>query len=325
MSSKPTYLITDPVYQHHLTGPGHPESPDRYACILSSLRSLNLKLCQARDATEKEILLCHTPGYLNLLKKDAAACAASEIIDGSFCISTGDVQICPESFNIALRAVGGVLSGIDAVLLGEAQNAFCLIRPPGHHACSDRGMGFCLFNNIAIGARYAQLRYQIRNILIVDWDVHHGNGTQEIFYTDPSIFYFSTHQSHHYPGTGSEEEVGSGLGIGTVLNCPIAPGEESRAQILHSFQEKLVPAMEKYKPELVMVSAGFDAHFGDPLGRLNLTDEDFSLLTEIVKNIARQYSGGRIVSALEGGYNLQAVASAAKAHVYALMNQSERI
>lgn len=312
---KPTYLITDPSFQYHLTGPGHPESPQRYSSILASVKTLGIKVFTPRDAKEEDILLCHTPVYLQTIKDDVQKCSDLGVVDGSYCLRTGDAQICPESYNIALKAVGAVLTGIDKVFQGEAQNVFCLVRPPGHHACSNAGMGFCLFNNIAIGARYAQKVYGVKRILIVDWDVHHGNGTQEIFYTDPSVFYFSTHQFPLYPGTGNENEVGSGDGKGTTLNCPIAPGPESCADVLKAFREKLVPAMKKFQPELVMISAGFDAHIRDPLGGFNLTDDDFSELTHITKEIAN----GKIVSALEGGYDLQAIASAAKAHVASLM------
>jgi len=319
MESSKTYLITDPIYEKHLTGPGHPESPMRYVSILDALNSLGVEEIRPRDATENDILLCHTPEYLNTVISDVQKCAEFGITDGSCCLSTGDAQICPESYKIALRAAGALLTGTDKVMEGEAQNVFCLVRPPGHHACSDTGMGFCLFNNVAIGARYAQKKYGVKRVLIVDWDVHHGNGTQEIFYSDPSVFYFSTHQSPLYPGTGAEDEIGSGEAVGTILNCPIALGPESRLKVFEAFREQLIPEMAKFKPELVMISAGFDAHTGDPLGSFNLSDDDFSELTAIVKQIANEYAQDRIISALEGGYNLHAIASAAKAHVRTLM------
>ncbi len=320
MNPTRTIIVTDPIYENHLTGPGHPESPKRYTSIMNALNELRIKLLAPRDAEEKEILLCHTPAYLKIVQKEVQECASSNIIDGRYALSTGDAQICPDSYKIALRAAGAVITAVDAVMKGQAAHALCVVRPPGHHACSDKGMGFCLFNNIAIGARYAQLNYRIKRVLIVDWDVHHGNGTQEIFYSDPSVFYFSTHQSPLYPGTGSESETGKDEGKGTTMNCPISSGDESRESVIAAFKTKLVPAMKSFKPELVMISSGFDAHAGDPLGNFNLTDEDYRDLTHIVKEIAYKYAQGRIISVLEGGYNLHAIASAAKAHVAALMS-----
>lgn len=320
MQALPALLVTDPLFERHKTGPRHPECPERYLSILKSLTSLGVDILSPRDAEEREILSCHTQGYLQILKNDIQECIASGIEDGKYCLSTGDAQICPESYKVAIRAAGAVITGVDAVMKGVAKSVFCLVRPPGHHACSDKGMGFCLLNNIAIGAKYARDASGVKKILIVDWDVHHGNGTQEIFYSDPSVFYFSTHQAGLYPGTGLESETGSGKGRGFTMNCPIEPGPGSRDFVFEAFKERLVPAMEKFKPELVMISAGFDAHVNDPLGSFNLTDDDFRDLTQIVKQIAATYSNGRIVSVLEGGYNLKAIASAAKAHVAALMD-----
>lgn len=318
MTSKSTCLVADPIFTEHLTAYDHPESPLRYVSIMESLKTLGLPVISPREASEEEIALCHTSAYLRTVINDVAECERIGIVDGSLCLSTGDVQICPATYRVALRAVGGVLDAVDAVMRGNAKNAFCVVRPPGHHACSNEGMGFCVFNNVAIGARYCQRKYGIGKVLIVDWDVHHGNGTQEIFYSDPSVFYFSTHQWPLYPGTGAEEERGDGKAAGTKLNCPIWATKEARNEIFRAFREKLVPAMREFKPEFVYISAGFDAHVSDPLGSLNLTDEDFAELTYIVTDIANVYAQERVVSVLEGGYNLQALASAAKAHVAAL-------
>jgi acetoin utilization deacetylase AcuC-like enzyme len=204
------------------------------------------------------------------------------------------------------------------VVKGEAKTAFCLIRPPGHHANAVKGMGFCVLNNVALAARFARRRLGIERVLIVDWDVHHGNGTQDIFYEDGSVFVFNTHQSPWYPGTGAAHETGAGAGKGTTLNCPF-PAGSGRTEILGAFETKLVPAMEKFRPQLVMISAGFDSREGDPLGNFLLTDKDFADLTKIVRGIAAKTADGRVVSMLEGGYNLVGLASAATAHVAALV------
>ena len=206
---------------------------------------------------------------------------------------------------------------MDAVVDRKAANAFCAVRPPGHHATPDRGMGFCLFNNVAIAARYAQKKYGIARVAIVDWDVHHGNGTQDIFYSDGSVFYFSTHQSPWYPGTGAANETGEGKGKGATLNCPFPAGSGTK-EILGAFQGKLIPAMRDFKPELVLLSAGFDSRLGDPLGQFTLSDADFADLTTLMLDVAHQYAGGRLVSVLEGGYSLTGLASASAAHVEAL-------
>jgi acetoin utilization deacetylase AcuC-like enzyme len=311
-----TFIITHPDFIKHRTGYGHPEQPARVRVINEALKNEGLleNTLVPRKAIKEEVILCHTSNYFDLVQREISALQQIEIAT----LSTGDVQICADSFDIALFAVGGVLNAVDAVCEGIARNAFCNIRPPGHHATADRGMGFCLFNNVAIAARYVQSKYGIKNVLIVDWDVHHGNGTQEIFYSDPSVFYFSTHEASHYPFTGFIEEIGEGLGKGTTLNCPILPSEESREEVIEAFEKKLVPMMEKFKPEFIFISAGFDAHIQDPLGHFNLSDNDYMTLTRIVKTIADNYASGRIVSVLEGGYHLRALASAAKAHVIEL-------
>jgi acetoin utilization deacetylase AcuC-like enzyme len=219
--------------------------------------------------------------------------------------------------DIALEAAGGVMNAVDAVLERRAKNAFCAVRPPGHHASAVRGMGFCVFNNIAVAARYAQRKHGIGNILIADWDVHHGNGTQDIFYNDGSVFFFSTHQSPWYPGTGARDETGEGPGRGTTLNCPL-PAGSGRTDIVGAFREPLVRAMDDFKPELVLISAGFDSRLGDPLGQFRLTDEDFADLTRMLMDIADEHADGRMVSVLEGGYSLDGLAAGVSAHVTTL-------
>jgi acetoin utilization deacetylase AcuC-like enzyme len=263
-----------------------------------------------RAAGDEEILACHTESYLRTVRHDVASGAEN--------LSTGDTAIGERSLTIALYAAGGVLEAVDAVFASRAKNAFCVVRPPGHHATPDRGMGFCIFNNVAIAARHAQRQHGIEKVLIVDWDVHHGNGTQEIFYADPSVFYFSTHQWPWYPGTGSAEETGAGKGAGTTLNCPFPAGAGREEIVEEAFRGRLLPAAERFKPDLVLISAGFDSRAGDPLGGLLLADEDFADLTRLMLQVARSHAGGRLVSVLEGGYALDGLASASAAHVQAL-------
>ena len=229
-----------------------------------------------------------------------------------------DTSMSPGSLGAAYLAAGGALAGVDAIMAGRVQHAFCAVRPPGHHAEADRAMGFCLFNNVAIAARYAQKRYGVQRVLIVDWDVHHGNGTQHSFESDASVLFFSTHQYPHYPGTGRASECGRGAGEGLTINVPMEAGEgddEYRAV----FQKVLVPAADAFKPEFVIISAGFDAHRDDPLASMGLTEEGYADLTNIVAGIARQHCQGRLLSALEGGYNLTALAASVERHIQALV------
>ena len=305
-----TAILADPIYKEHWTGEGHPERPARFDAVLHALERegavKDAVRIPARPATEDEIALCHGRKYIEIARRDVAR--------GPGMLSTGDTVISPRSFDVALQAVGGVLNAVDAVFARKARNAFCVVRPPGHHATADRGMGFCLFNNVAIAARHAQKKYGIDRALIVDWDVHHGNGTQDIFYSDGSVFYFSTHQSPWYPGTGDADETGEGKGKGTTLNCPASAGS-GRKEILGAFQGKLRPAMRDFKPDLVLISAGFDSRLGDPLGQFTLSDADFADLTQVTLELADHYAGGRLVSVLEGGYSLSGLGSGAAAHV----------
>jgi acetoin utilization deacetylase AcuC-like enzyme len=308
-----TAILADPVYKEHQTGRSHPERPERMDAVVHALeRDGAIKdalRIPVRSATEDELALCHTRPYIEIAKRDVAR--------GARDLSTGDTQISPQSFDVALKAAGGILNAVDAVVDRKAANAFCAVRPPGHHATPDRGMGFCLFNNVAIAARYAQKKHGIARVAIVDWDVHHGNGTQDIFYSDGSVFYFSTHQSPWYPGTGAANETGEGKGEGSTLNCPFPAGSGAK-EILGAFQSKLIPALRHFKPELVLLSAGFDSRLGDPLGQFTLSDADFADLTKLMLDVAHQYAGGRLVSVLEGGYSLTGLAAASAAHVEAL-------
>ena len=306
-----TALIADPIFRDHLAGRQHPERPERFDAVLHGLNRAGLLnrmlLLEAREATRDELLLCHTAEYLKTVRRDVES--------GRRYLSTGDTDVTPNSWEVAARAVGGVLNAVDAVLSGSARNAFCAVRPPGHHANAARGMGFCLFNNAAIAARYAQRHHGVERVVMVDWDVHHGNGTQDIFYRDPSVFFFSSHQWPLYPGTGRADETGEGPGEGSTMNFPF-PAGAGRREILGAVENHLLPAAARFQPGLVLISAGFDSRVGDPLGRFTLTDEDFGDLTRAVMGIG----GGRVVSVLEGGYNLDGLASAAAAHASALLD-----
>lgn len=304
-----TAFLADPIAKRHDPGAGHPEQPARWDAAIRGLGKLRLTEIAPRAASRKELELCHSAPYIEIAHRDVAS--------GAHSLSTGDTDINRQSFEVALHAAGTCLNAVDLVMQKKAQNAFCIVRPPGHHARPAQGMGFCLFNNIAIAARYAQRHYGVERVSIADWDVHHGNGTQDIFYSDPSVFFFSTHQYPWYPGTGAANETGEGEGKGFTLNCPF-PARAGRQEILGAFRTQFAPRMETFRPDLVMISAGFDSRNGDPLGRFMLNDTDFSDLTELMMEIAQKYAGSRLVSVLEGGYDLDGLAQAVSAHAHAL-------
>ncbi len=305
-----TALLLDSVFERHDPGPGHPESVSRYKAITRVLEESNLpkkcKTVKLRKATDSEILGCHTAKYLDIVKSD--------IFDKKTELSTGDTSLSEKSLEVASFATGSVLESIDLVLKGDSKNAFCALRPPGHHATADRGMGFCIFNNVAVAARYAQSKYGLDRVAIIDWDVHHGNGTQDIFYNDGSVFYFSTHQSPWYPGTGAANERGDGKGEGTTMNRPLPSGSGFK-EIGPCFREGFTEKMKKFKPDIILISAGFDSRIDDPLGHFTLTDKQFIELTKILLDIADKYCEGRLISMLEGGYNVEGLASAVKGHL----------
>lgn len=306
-----TALLLDDLLTHHRTAPGHPECPERLAAVREALSPLHAPLIlPSRRATIEEVTLCHDPRYVERV--------LAQIKDGETELAGGDVSVSEESGDVALHAVGGVIDAVDAVLSGRVDNAFCAVRPPGHHARPAAPMGFCLFNNVAIAARHAQKQHGLDRVAIVDWDVHHGNGTQEIFYKDGSVLFFSTHQSPWYPGTGAKDETGDGKGAGCILNRPL-PSGSGETEIFGAFRETLLPALDAFRPELILISAGFDSRKGDPLGHFLLTDENFAELTRLLRDAAGRHCGGRVVSLLEGGYNLEGIGPATRAHVEELM------
>ena len=311
---KKTGLVYSEEYLKHITPEGHPESPRRAEVVMKHLEEEGLAAqmtrIDPRVATREEVTRCHTPKYFETAKSD--------VEHGLPDLSTGDTHIMERSFEVAMLAAGGVISAVDAVVLGRLRNAFCVVRPPGHHATPGKGMGFCLFNNIAVAARHAQAKHKIGKVLIADWDVHHGNGTQDIFYDDDTVFFFDTHQSPWYPGTGDASENGTGKGLNCTMNHPF-PAGAGRAEVLGVFETKLMEVARKFKPDLIMLSAGFDSRVGDPLGQFRLTDEDFVDLTKVMLQIAEEHAEGRLVSVMEGGYNLRGLMKATAAHVKTLM------
>ena len=309
-----TGFVTGDIYLQHKVPKGFLESPQRIEAIVNRLKERKLwhrlVLIEPREAPMEWLAAIHDPNYV---RRAQAACQ-----QGLAQLDGPDMPIGPRSYDAAVASAGGVLAAIDAVMDGNVDNAFCAVRPPGHHAMKDKAMGFCMFNNVAVGARYVQKKHNLARVLIVDWDVHHGNGTQAAFYDDPSVFYFSTHRSPFYPGTGGEEETGAGKGKGFTLNVPL-PAGVGDANVIQAFRDKLVPAAEAFRPDFVLVSAGFDAHQADPLGGMRLTENGYAELTRIVKDIARRHARGRLVTVLEGGYDPEALARSVESHLRALM------
>jgi acetoin utilization deacetylase AcuC-like enzyme len=305
-----TLLVTHPACLNHLTPLGHPERPERLRAVEHALEAekfQSLARVQAPTAPFEIIALCHPMDYITQIR-DATPREGMVRLDA-------DTSMSPGSFEAALRAVGGAIHAVDEVVTKKAANAFVATRPPGHHAETARPMGFCLFDNAAIAARYAQDHHGITRAAIVDFDVHHGNGSQEIFWADKTVMYCSTHQMPLFPGTGAIGESGE---FNTVVNAPLRPGDGGEA-FRAAFENRILPRLREFKPELIVISAGFDAHLRDPLANLNLVEADFAWATQKIMEVADQCAGGRVVSLLEGGYDLEALASSAAAHVTALM------
>jgi len=310
-SDKKTIVVYDPLFLGHDTGPGFPESPDRLRWLMNNLPEGIEKVRPDKEIDPLPwIRTVHKEGYLEEVRK---ACA-----DGEEYLGSSDSPISRDSYDVAVHAVAATLTAVDSVMLGRARNAFAAVRPPGHHAMPDSAKGFCIFGNAAIAARYAQKKHGIDRVMIIDWDVHHGDGTQEIFYEDPSVFFFSVHQYPFYPGpSGAAENTGAGEGKGFTKNVPLATGSGDQA-VLAAFRSELTEAFRKFKPELVIISAGFDAHEADPLGGLGWTSGVYGELTRIVRGLAREQGHERIVSVLEGGYSKRGLTEGVRSHLEAL-------
>lgn len=305
-----TALVYDRQFLDHDTGPGHPERPARLTTAMTQLRSAAwFDSLRRVDAVPADLAWIETVHSLPYIRRAAMACR-----DGVPYLDTPDVAISARSFDVATLAVGGALALADDVIAGRATNGFALLRPPGHHAEREAAVGFCLFNNIAILARYLQRHHGLDKIAIIDWDVHHGNGTQYSFEEDPSVLYVSLHQYPYYPGTGGANEIGTGRGRGATLNCPMPAGATDSAYEL-AFSEQVLPQLAWFKPEAVLISAGFDAHRDDPLADVQLSTECYAWMTARVMEIAEQYAGGRVLSLLEGGYHLARTAECIERHV----------
>lgn len=311
-----TGLVLDERFQRHQAGRGHPERPERLIAIQSALDSAGLvarcKPVAVTPVDMSHVRAIHEDDYLGRLQR---ACA-----DGSTYIDVMDSGICPASFEVARLAAGSVLNAVDEVMAGRLDNAFCAVRPPGHHAERDGSMGFCLFNNVAIAAQYLLDHHGLSRVLILDWDVHHGNGTQHTFEADPRVLFISVHGHPGilYPGTGYVHERGIGPGTGFTINCPMLP-PSGDAEYRTVFADPILPAIEKFKPEFVLISAGFDAHRLDPLAPLELPTDTFGWMTDTMLSVARRHCTGKLVSLLEGGYHLGALGECVALHVERLL------
>lgn len=310
-----TALIYDPIFLEHLTPTEHPDQPERLRRSIEVLEALNwmeregLVHLAPRAASEEELALIHTPAYIQQVKRAVERTARLETESGRRTrFFATDTYVSAKSYDAAIRAAGAPLTAIDALMKGEVHNAYCLVRPPGHHALADGAMGFCLFNNVAIAARYAIEKHGLERVMIIDYDVHHGNGTQDAFYADPRVLYFSTHQAPFYPGTGLSGERGEGAGLGTTVNVPLPATTEYHIYDA-VFRQVMSPIADRFQPQLILVSAGFDAHWSDPLGQMCLSTAAFAELNKVILNLADLLCDGRVIMVQEGGYNIEAMAA----------------
>ena len=309
-------LVYDPIYLEHDTG-SHPENSQRLVAIMSHLEKTGTKekltCLPPRPASIEELKMVHAPEYISQIKSRAA--------DGGGWLDA-DTVMCPKSYEVALYAAGGVLTGVEAVMKAKVDSVVALVRPPGHHAIHNRAMGFCIFNNVAIAAKYALANFNLSRVLIVDFDVHHGNGTQDTFYADSKVLYFSTHEYPFYPGTGSINQIGSGEGEGVTVNFPMTAGWGDE-EYLRAFNEVLIPVAQRFQPQLILVSAGFDPHWADSIAMMQVSVTGFAQMVAILKKLAIELCQGHLVFTLEGGYNLQVAASAVKATFDVLLDSPE--
>lgn len=314
--TRKTGIVKDERYMLHTAGFAHPESPLRLAAIYEMLDSPGMSgkfiEIKPREATHGEIATIHSPSYINYCAETAGHSVQLD----------PDTATSPETYQIAKLAAGGVINAIDSVINGSVNNAFAFIRPPGHHAERGSAAGFCIFNNVAIGAMHAILCHNMKRILIVDWDLHHGNGTQHVFYNDPRVLYFSTHQYPYYPGTGNMKEIGQGRGEGYTINVPLRGGAGDGA-FVKTFRKILEPVAMQFKPELVLLSAGFDIYYQDPLGNMQVTPNGFAAMAQILLNIADSCCDGRLVAVLEGGYNIQGLTKSVKAVLEVMLGETK--
>ena len=311
-----TALVADRHYMEHFAGRVHPERPERIAAMIEmaeELRRPGLKFRAPREASPDEIALCHSQDYIATVES-TAGCERADF--------DPDTHASAGTWKTTLLAAGGVLTAVEAVLDGDAENAFAIVRPPGHHALPDRAMGFCFFNNIAIAAQWLVRTRGLSRVLVLDWDVHHGNGTQEMFYESANVLYMSTHQSPFYPGTGRLNETGAGAGAGFTVNAPM-PAGFGDGEYLRVFDELLMPVARRFRPEFVLISSGFDCHFRDPLGGMRVSENGFIAMTRRMKRLAAECCGGRIVAALEGGYDLRALADSGRAVINELGREAD--
>jgi acetoin utilization deacetylase AcuC-like enzyme len=326
-----TALIYDPIFLEHLTPSQHPERPQRVEVAIKVLEALGwlkrdgLLLLPPRAATVDELAAIHEREYISRVEKACQKVAREAETGGPKTrFFATDTYVSAKSYEVALKAAGAPLTAIDAILEGRANNAYCLVRPPGHHAVPESAMGFCLFNNVAVAARYAIDHHGMERVMIIDYDVHHGNGTQEVFYADPRVLYFSLHQAPFYPGTGLAEERGEGPGFGTTINVPL-PAKTTFDSYKAVFRQVMMPAADRFRPQMILVSAGFDAHWNDPIGDMNLSTAGFAQLNMILVELANLLCDGRLVMVQEGGYSLDAMGACVATSVNILLGDDAAV